>query len=123
MDGPSILVALTAHLALLASISFGGFPTVLPAVRDFVVGNHGWMTDQDFSNFFALAQAVPVFPPMMRSQASRSSLIPCRPGPAAHAGANPSGASLVRCREAERLSLWCRARKPDAGGIGGARRP
>jgi chromate transporter len=59
MKGPSILVALTAHLALLSSISFGGFPTVLPAVRDFVVGNHGWMTDQDFSNFFALAQAVP----------------------------------------------------------------
>ena len=59
MNSPSILVALTAHLALLSSISFGGFPTVLPAVRDFVVGHHGWMTDQDFSNFFALAQAVP----------------------------------------------------------------
>ena len=59
MKGPSILVALTAHLALLSSISFGGLPTVLSAVRDFVVGNHGWMTDQDFSNSFALAQAVP----------------------------------------------------------------
>jgi chromate transporter len=59
MNGPSIIVALTAHLALLSSISFGGFPTVLPAVRDFVVGNHGWLTDQDFTNFFALAQAVP----------------------------------------------------------------
>ena len=57
--GPSTLVALTAHLALLSSISFGGFPTVLPAVRDFVVNNHGWMTDRDFSDFFALAQAVP----------------------------------------------------------------
>src|SRR6202162_5207448 len=59
MKGPSILVALTTHLALLSSISFGGFPSVLPAVRDLVVGNHGWMTDQDFSNFFAPAQAVP----------------------------------------------------------------
>jgi len=52
-------VALTAHLALLSSISFGGFPTVLPDVRDFVVITHGWMTDREFSNFFALAQTVP----------------------------------------------------------------
>ena len=50
---------LMAHLALLSSISFGGFPTVLPDVRNFVVATHGWMTDQDFTNFFALAQAVP----------------------------------------------------------------
>jgi membrane carboxypeptidase/penicillin-binding protein PbpC len=31
---------------LVSSISFGGFPTVLPDVRNFVVGTHGWMTDQ-----------------------------------------------------------------------------
>lgn len=59
MNNPSVFIALTAHLALLSSISFGGFPTVLPDVRDLVVASHGWMTDQDFSNFFALAQAVP----------------------------------------------------------------
>jgi chromate transporter len=59
MNSPSAPVALTAHLSLLSAISFGGFPTVLPDVRDFVVTNHGWMTDQDFTNFFALAQAVP----------------------------------------------------------------
>jgi chromate transporter len=59
MNSPSVLIALAARLALLSSISFGGFPTVLPDVRDFVVANHGWMTNQDFTNFFALAQAVP----------------------------------------------------------------
>jgi Chromate transporter len=59
MNSPSTTVALTAHLALLSSISFGGFPTVLPDVRNFVVANHDWMTNQDFANFFALAQAVP----------------------------------------------------------------
>jgi chromate transporter len=59
MNGSSVLIALTAHLALLSSISFGGFPTVLPDVRNFVVTTHGWMTDQDFANFFALAQAMP----------------------------------------------------------------
>jgi chromate transporter len=59
MNNASASVALTAHLALLSSISFGGFPTVLPDVREFVVVTHGWMTDREFSNFFALAQTVP----------------------------------------------------------------
>ena len=59
MTGPSAPLALTAHLALLSSISFGGFPTVLPDVRNFVVFTHNWMTDREFANFFALAQAIP----------------------------------------------------------------
>ena len=59
MNTSSALVALTAHLALLSSISFGGFPTVLPDVHDFVVVTHGWMTDREFANFFAMAQAIP----------------------------------------------------------------
>jgi chromate transporter len=59
VNNPAAAVALTAHLALLSSISFGGFPTVLPDVRDFVVTTHGWMTDREFSNYFALAQTVP----------------------------------------------------------------
>jgi chromate transporter len=57
MNSPSI--ALTAHLALLSSISFGGFPTVLPDVRNFVVTTHRWMTDQEFADFFAIAQSIP----------------------------------------------------------------
>ena len=59
MNIPSTPIALTAHLALLSSISFGGFPTVLPDVRNFVVATHGWMTDREFANFFAMAQAIP----------------------------------------------------------------
>ena len=59
MSDPSAPLALTAHLALVSSISFGGFPTVLPDVRNFVVGTHGWMTDQDFANIFAMAQSIP----------------------------------------------------------------
>jgi chromate transporter len=59
MTGPSTPLALTAHLALVSSISFGGFPTVLPDVRNFVVVTHGWMTDQDFANIFAMAQSIP----------------------------------------------------------------
>ena len=59
MTSPSDPLTLTARLALLSSISFGGFPTVLPDVRAFVVASHGWLTDQEFSNLFALAQAIP----------------------------------------------------------------
>jgi chromate transporter len=55
----SALLALTFHLAIVSSISFGGFPTVLPDVRAFVVTTHGWITDQDFKNIFAMAQAIP----------------------------------------------------------------
>jgi chromate transporter len=59
MNGPSEALSLTTRLAVLSSISFGGFPTVLPDVREFVVTTHGWLTDQEFSNLFALAQAIP----------------------------------------------------------------
>jgi len=52
-------MALTTHLALLSSISFGGFPTVLPDIRNFVVVAHGWMTDHEFTSLFAMAQSVP----------------------------------------------------------------
>ena len=59
MKPASDLLALTFHLAIVSSISFGGFPTVLPDVRAFVVTMHGWVTDQDFTNIFAMAQAIP----------------------------------------------------------------
>jgi chromate transporter len=59
MSDPSAPVALTGHLALLSSISFGGFPTVLPDVRNFVVVTHGWVTDRQFASFFAIAQSIP----------------------------------------------------------------
>src|SRR5262245_6360403 len=59
MNTASAPLALTARLLVLSSISFGGFPIVLPDVRHFVVTTHGWMTDQDFSQFFAIAQSIP----------------------------------------------------------------
>ena len=59
MTSPPAPLSLTLQLAVLSAISFGGFPTVLPDVRAFVVTANGWMTDQDFTNIFAIAQAVP----------------------------------------------------------------
>jgi chromate transporter len=53
------LSRLTLYLALMSSISFGGIPSVLPDIHNFVVVANGWLTDRDFSNFFALAQTIP----------------------------------------------------------------
>jgi len=58
MNGRSASIALAAHLALLSSISFGGFPTVLPDVHNLVTAN-GWVTDREFADFFAISQVVP----------------------------------------------------------------
>ena len=59
MNSLSAPILLTAYLALLSSISFGGFPTVLPDVHNFAVATHGWLTDQEFANFYAIAQSIP----------------------------------------------------------------
>ena len=59
MNQPSPTVSLTVHLALLSVISFGGIPTVLPDLHDFVVRTNGWITDRDFANFYAVVQSVP----------------------------------------------------------------
>jgi chromate transporter len=58
MNNPSASLALAGHLALLSAISFGGFPTVLPDVHNFVTAN-GWVTDREFANFFAVSQVMP----------------------------------------------------------------
>jgi chromate transporter len=59
MSDPATIGALSGHLALLSSISFGGIPSVLPDIRNFVVVAHGWLTDREFTNCFAVAQAIP----------------------------------------------------------------
>ncbi len=58
MNEPGATAVLTAHLAILSSISFGGFPTVLPDVHDLVSAN-GWITDREFADYFAVSQVVP----------------------------------------------------------------
>jgi chromate transporter len=58
MNGLPAFVVLAAHLALLSSVSFGGFPTVLPDVHD-LVSAKGWVTDREFAEFFAVSQVMP----------------------------------------------------------------
>jgi chromate transporter len=59
MTSPSAPVALTAHLALLSLVSFGGIPSSLPDLRSFVVDANSWLTNRDFANYFAVVQAIP----------------------------------------------------------------
>ena len=58
MNNLSPSTILAAHLALLSSVSFGGFPTVLPDVHDLVVAQ-GWVGDREFTNMFAISQVMP----------------------------------------------------------------
>ena len=59
MNPPGASAPLVGHIALLAMISFGGVPGILPDLRDFVVGANGWLTDREFANCFAVVQAIP----------------------------------------------------------------
>jgi chromate transporter len=50
---------LAAHLALVSVLAIGGINVALPDVHRFVVDLHGWLTDQEFTDMFAIAQAAP----------------------------------------------------------------
>ena len=56
LSSPTAILA--ANLAVLSSISFGGFPTVLPNVHELAAAR-GWLTDQEFANLFAVSQVMP----------------------------------------------------------------
>ena len=56
-DNP--LVRLVVLFGSLSLVSFGGGNTVIPAMhREAVVSQH-WLTDRQFADLFALAQAAP----------------------------------------------------------------
>jgi hypothetical protein len=58
MNTSSPTAILVAHLAVLSSIGFGGFPTVLPDIYDLATVN-GWLNDREFLNLFAVSQITP----------------------------------------------------------------
>ena len=55
----AILLALVLIFAELSLLAFGGGNTILPDMRRQVVDVHHWMTNQQFTSLFALAQAAP----------------------------------------------------------------
>ncbi len=52
-------VDLLAHYALISLLSFGGVTTATPELRRLLVEQHHWMTDAQFSAYFAIARASP----------------------------------------------------------------
>jgi len=59
MNQGSVLTQIVVHFALLSILSFGGVNVVLPDAHRFVVDTQHWLTDQQFADFFAIAQAAP----------------------------------------------------------------
>lgn len=59
MNQDNALGQLIAQFALLSMLSFGGVNVILPDAHRFVVDAHHWITDQQFADFFAIAQAAP----------------------------------------------------------------
>jgi chromate transporter len=54
-----ILASLMTHFAWLSLIAFGGASAVVPEMQRLVVDQSHWMTAQEFTRLFALAQAAP----------------------------------------------------------------
>jgi chromate transporter len=55
----SVLLQIATRFALLSLLSFGGVNVILPDAHRFVVDTQHWLTDQQFADFFAIAQAAP----------------------------------------------------------------
>ena len=59
MSDSDSLWAFVFHLSLLSLLAIGGVNSVLPELHRFVVLDHPWMTNEQFTALYALAQAAP----------------------------------------------------------------
>lgn len=59
MDGRDPLIDLVLHLLVLSLVAVGGINVILPDLHRVAVLGEGWMTDEEFTTLFALAQAAP----------------------------------------------------------------
>ncbi len=55
-----ILLTLAMVFTQLSIVAFGGGNAILPEMQHQVVTVHQWMTAEQFSSLFAMAQAAPV---------------------------------------------------------------
>lgn len=53
------MLEVALYLALLSVISVGGMPSVMPELQRVVVDVNAWMSAEQFTQYFALAQAAP----------------------------------------------------------------
>jgi chromate transporter len=58
-DGEGRVWILALNLVLLSFIAIGGVAPILPELHRQVVGVHGWMSSERFTDLFAIAQASP----------------------------------------------------------------
>jgi chromate transporter len=59
MKTSDTLVQLGVQFSVLSLIAFGGANALIPEIRHQSVDLHRWMTDQDFTALYAIAQACP----------------------------------------------------------------
>lgn len=60
MKGDSdLLIILAVQFSIIALLSFGGANAVLPEIHREVVHVRGLITDRQFADMFAIAQAIP----------------------------------------------------------------
>ena len=57
--GAADLAALFAHFLLLSLLAIGGAMATAPDMHRYIVDEHGWLTDAQFTTSVALAQAAP----------------------------------------------------------------
>ena len=53
------MLQLALYFALLSLVSVGGIPSVMPEMQRLVVDVQGWMTAEEYTQLFAIAQAAP----------------------------------------------------------------
>ncbi len=59
MKGTDPLLTLAANFAVLSLFAIGGANAAIPEMHRLVVETHRWMTDQQFSDLFAISQVTP----------------------------------------------------------------
>lgn len=59
MNDDSPILPLFFYLVLISLIAVGGINGALPDLHRFIVDQNGWLTDKEFTAYFALAQAAP----------------------------------------------------------------
>ena len=55
----AVLLAVGLEFCLLSLAAFGGAPTITPALQQFVVDQHHWMSKADFLQLYAVARVAP----------------------------------------------------------------
>ena len=59
MTDPGVLLDLARQFLLLSLLSIGGVNALVPEIHRSMVETHHWMSDSQFSELFAIAQAAP----------------------------------------------------------------